>query len=79
MTSMHTGDYTNIAIPRSLIHQAHLDIGLLSFELCSDGLLIKSSVHPRAGWEKYYVSSEKEENLLETIDGDLNEEDWQWQ
>lgn len=42
MTSTHTGEYINISIPQSLLHQAHLDdAGPFSFELCSDGLLIR--------------------------------------
>lgn len=79
MTSTPTGGYTNIAIPQSLLSQAHLD-GELSFELRSDGLLIKQNTHPRAGWEKYYTRSKKEEYLLADIDHEFNnEEDWVWE
>ncbi len=46
MTSTYTGEYTNIAIPQSLLQQAHLDSDHLDFELRSDGLLLKSPQHP---------------------------------
>jgi hypothetical protein len=36
------------------------------------------NTHPRAGWEKYYAAPEKEQNLLEEIDHEFSEEDWQW-
>lgn len=35
--------------------------------------------HPRAGWEKYYANPEKENHLLEEIDHEFSEEDWQWE
>ena len=37
------GEYVNIAIPQSLLHQAHLDSEALSFELCGEGVLITCS------------------------------------
>lgn len=44
MTSIHSGEYTNIAVPQSLLSQAHLDdAGPFSFELHGEGLLITRS------------------------------------
>lgn len=61
---MQTGEYIKISIPNNLMHQAHLGTGKFSFEVRSDGFLIKPADHPRAGWEKYYAAEPKEENLL---------------
>jgi|GEM_PF-4946067 len=78
-----------VQIPQHIISAGHLEHADLLFEITPCGVLIKpehqklsdslQSKHPRSGWAKYYAAPEKEENLLQEVDHEFDEEDWQWE
>lgn len=75
------GGGLGVQIPPHIISAGHLENADLFFEVTHHGVLIRPHInkHPRAGWEKYYAAPEKEKNLLEEIDHEFSEEDWQWE
>ena len=84
-TFTRIGNSHGLRIPQRLIKQTRLEGKKVTFEVLSNGLLIKSAEQkPRAGWAEWAdafrkTKGKKDEGLLEDV---LNHEadipDWEW-
>ncbi len=74
------GNSQGIRIPKVLLEDSHIT-GEVEFELHSEGILIRNTQQPRAGWdEAFRLMSENEDDEL--ADGssstDFEKKEWQW-
>jgi antitoxin MazE len=74
------GNSKGIRIPKPLLEQSNLD-GEVELEVCSEGLLIKSSEKPRYNWAKAFMEmaeEDEDEMIIEDSATKFEKEDWQW-
>lgn len=74
------GNSQGIRLPKMLLEESGIT-GEVDLELHSDGILIRNTQKPRAGWDdKFKVMAENEDD--EPLDGDLpnkfDTKEWQW-
>lgn len=74
------GNSQGIRIPKALLEESRIS-GEVDLELHPDGILIKNTLQPRAGWDEAFrrmAENEDDELLDETPRTDFDKKEWQW-
>jgi antitoxin MazE len=76
------GNSQGIRIPKSLLHQCHLD-GPVEVDVQGNQLVVRSASRPRSGWEEAFRAMHQagDDRLLDregTSPSRWDRDEWQW-
>ena len=71
------GNSQGIRIPKVLLEETRIT-GEVDLELHPDGILIRNTQKPRAGWDEAFREVEQEDDLMATDATDFDKKEWQW-
>ncbi len=74
------GNSQGIRLPKVLLEESRIT-GDVDLELHPDGILIRNSQKPRAGWDEQFkamAENEDDEMLDSDVANEFDKKEWQW-